>query len=147
MKYSEASQGRVFIVRLEDGDILHESIEELAAKEGVRAAAVIILGGADTGSRLVTGPEEGRGRKIDPITYVLDGVYETAGTGTLFPGPGGKPVLHMHIAAGRGGSAAAGCVRPGVRVWHIMEAVIFELTGTSASRERDPETGFDLLVP
>ena len=27
MKYSEAKQGRVFIIRLEDGDVLHESIE------------------------------------------------------------------------------------------------------------------------
>ena len=30
MKYSEAKQGRTFIIRLEDGDILHEKIEEFA---------------------------------------------------------------------------------------------------------------------
>jgi predicted DNA-binding protein with PD1-like motif len=27
MKYSEAKQGRVFVMRLEDGDIVHDEIE------------------------------------------------------------------------------------------------------------------------
>ena len=30
MKYSQASLGRVFVVRLEDGDIVHECLERLA---------------------------------------------------------------------------------------------------------------------
>ena len=82
MKYSAARLGRVFIVRLNDGDILHESIESLAEKEGVASAAVIILGGADDGSRLVTGPADGRAEKIEPVESVLKGVHEAAGTGT-----------------------------------------------------------------
>ena len=36
MKYSEAKFGRVFVLRLEDGDVLHESIEAFAVKEGVK---------------------------------------------------------------------------------------------------------------
>lgn len=27
MKYSEAKQGRIFVIRLEDGDIVHEELE------------------------------------------------------------------------------------------------------------------------
>ena len=30
MKYSEAKPGRIFVIRLEDGDIVHEAIESFA---------------------------------------------------------------------------------------------------------------------
>jgi predicted DNA-binding protein with PD1-like motif len=53
----------------------------------------------------------------------------------------------MHVAAGRGGKAITGCVRLGVRVWHVLEVVLWELTGTKAVRVLDPETGFELLEP
>ena len=33
MKYSQARQGRTFVIRLEDGDIVHEKIEQFA-REG-----------------------------------------------------------------------------------------------------------------
>ncbi len=147
MKYSEAESGRVFVLRLEDGDILHESIEAFAVAHGIRAAALIALGGADIGSKLVVGPEEGRGDPIVPMERVLDDVHEVAGVGTLFPNAAGEPVLHMHIAGGRGKEAVTGCVRQGVRVWHVVEVVLWELTRTSARRLHDPATGFELLEP
>jgi predicted DNA-binding protein with PD1-like motif len=53
----------------------------------------------------------------------------------------------MHIACGRRESTITGCVRRGVKVWHVMEVIIFELTGTSAARIHDSETGFDLMTP
>lgn len=145
MQYSVARPGRVFIVRLEDGDIVHESLEKLAKDEGVHAAAVIILGGADTGSTLVVGPEEGRAEKIKAMTLDLADVYEVAGTGTIIEDDEGTPLLHMHMACGRGGDAKIGCVRHGVKVWQVMEAVIFEITETSAKRVLDPALGFKLL--
>ncbi len=147
MKYSTASQGRVFIVRLEDGDILHECIERLAQEENIRCAALIALGGADEGSRLVTGPEHGRKSPIVPMELVTDNVREVTGTGTLFPDEDGRPMLHMHLACGRADHTVTGCVRRGVRVWHVMEVIIFELTGTDAARLPDDKTGFKLLVP
>ncbi|MEK7270780.1 MAG: DUF296 domain-containing protein, partial [Planctomycetota bacterium] len=85
MKYSEAKQGRVFVVRLTDGDVVHECLERLAREQGISAAAAIILGGADDGSRLVVGPARGRGLPIEPMAHVLDGVHEVAGVGTIFP--------------------------------------------------------------
>ena len=30
MKYAEARAGRIFVIRLEDGDIVHEAIEKFA---------------------------------------------------------------------------------------------------------------------
>ena len=59
MRYSLAQQGRIFVIRLEDGDIVHEEIEKLARKESIKSAALIVLGGASENSTLVVGPEQG----------------------------------------------------------------------------------------
>jgi predicted DNA-binding protein with PD1-like motif len=147
MKFSEAKQGRVFILRLEDGEVLHEVVERFAREKGIGAAAVIAMGGADAGSKIVVGPAEGRSRPIKPLEFSLPDVYETSGTGTIFPDQDGKPVLHMHASFGRNEVAHTGCVRAGVKVWHVLEVIILELVNTSAKRLPDPETGFELLIP
>jgi predicted DNA-binding protein with PD1-like motif len=146
MQFSEAKQGRVFVVRLEDGEIVHNEIEKLARKKAIHAAAVLIIGGADKDSSLVVGPEQGRGvSPVIPMTYALGDVHEVAGTGTIFPDENGQPVLHLHMACGRDNQTITGCIRPGVKVWHVMEAIIFEIVATGAARRMDPKTGFKLL--
>jgi predicted DNA-binding protein with PD1-like motif len=147
MRYSQAKQGRIYVIRLEDGDIIHEEIEKFARIKSIKAAALIIIGGADKDSRLVVGPEHGRTEIIVPMEHILDNVNEVVGTGTLFPDEKGEPVLHMHIASGREGGTVTGCVRNGVKTWHILEVVLFELIETGAVRAFDPVTGFDLLNP
>ena len=147
MRYSEAKTGRIFILRLEDGDILHESLETFAEAQGVRAAAAIVLGGADEGSKLVVGPEQTRSSPVVALEYILQGVHEVMGVGTLFPDETGRSVLHMHISGGRRDSAVTGCVRRGVRVWHVMEIVLLEIVDTNACRKLDPTTGFEMLQP
>jgi predicted DNA-binding protein with PD1-like motif len=147
MKFSEANAGRVFVIRLEDGDIVHETLESFAKDKGIMAASLVILGGADRGSALVTGPAQGRVFPIEPKKRVLDNVHEVAGTGTIFPDEGGAPVLHMHMACGRGSNTTTGCVRNGVKVWQVMEVILQELTDTTGIRKKDAATGFDLLVP
>ncbi len=147
MRYSQAKQGRTFIIRLEDGDIVHEEIEKFSREKSIKAAALIILGGADKGSKLIVGPEHGRREPIIPMEHILDNVHEIAGTGTIFPDEKGKPILHMHMACGRKTSSVTGCVRKGVKVWHIMEVILFELVDTTAVRAFEPTTGFELLKP
>ncbi|CAN2044143.1 DUF296 domain-containing protein [Candidatus Magnetomoraceae bacterium gMMP-1] len=147
MKYSEAKQGRIFIIRLEDGDIIHEEIEKFAREKSIKAAALIILGGADKGSKLIAGPEYGRKQPVIPMEIMLNNVHETVGTGTIFPDEKGKPALHAHIACGRKTSSITGCVRNGVKVWHVMEVILFELVDTTAVRALDSITGFELLQP
>lgn len=137
----------MFVIRLEDGDVIHEELERFAREKSITAASLIIVGGADDGSRLIVGPREGRAETIEPMEYVLSGVHEITGTGTIFPDETGTPVLHMHTACGREGATVTGCVRAGVRTWHILEIVLFELTGSTASRLPDAETGFKLLEP
>ncbi len=145
MKYSSASLGRALVIRLEDGDVVHEAIEEAARAEGIAHAAVILLGGADGGSRVVVGPEDGRAPVIKPMERVLHDVHEMAGVGTIFPDDSGRPVLHLHAAFGRDEAVTAGCIRMGVTTWVIGEAVVIELVGVEAKREVDPATGFELL--
>jgi predicted DNA-binding protein with PD1-like motif len=147
MRYTETTFGRVFVIRLENGDVVHAEIEELAAKEGVQAGMLVAVGGVDAGSRLVVGPEDGQASPVVPMERALAAVHEAAGIGTLFPDEEGNPVLHMHAACGRGDGAVAGCVRNGVVVWHVLEVILVELRDTGSRRTMDPRTGFKLLTP
>ena len=147
MRYSEAKQGRTFVIRLEDGDILHEEIENFAKKNNIQAASLIAVGGADAGSNIIVGPEEGRSTKITPMHHILENVCEISGAGTLFSDNEGNPILHMHLACGREKKTITGCVRSGVIVWHIMEIILTEITNTTATRVLDDSIGFKLLQP
>jgi predicted DNA-binding protein with PD1-like motif len=147
MKYSEVKQGRIFILRLDDGETVHEEIEKFARQQTIASAALIIIGGAAGGSRLVVGPEKGEARPIDPMEHILDNVHEIAGAGTLFPDENGEPVVHMHMACGRNASTVTGCIRSGVKVWQVMEIVLFELIDGTAKRISDANLGFKLLDP
>ncbi|KAF5064820.1 hypothetical protein DSECCO2_280300 [anaerobic digester metagenome] len=147
MRYAVGSVGRVLVIRLEDGDVLHECVERAARENGVVRGAVLALGGADAGSRMVVGPRDGRAEKIEPMLSQLAGESELAAVGTLFPDEHGQPSLHMHASAGRDGRSVTGCVRAGVKVWLIQEVVVIEILGTEARRAKDPRTGFHLLEP
>ena len=147
MLFSEAKQGRTFIIRLEDEEVVHETLENFAGEQGIRAASLIILGGADKGSKLIVGPQQSRGVPVMPMEHELYDVHEVTGTGTIFPDEEGNPALHLHMACGRQENTVTGCIRRGVKVWHVMEVVMFEIITASAVRKPDSETGFKLLVP
>ena len=147
MKYSEARQGRVFVIRLEDGEIIHKVIEQFVKDHAIQRAALFAVGGADQGSLLVVGPEESRSNPINPMTQELYDAHEITGSGTLFPDEKGNPILHMHIACGREENTVTGCIRNGVKVWQVMEIILTELLENSATRQYDPKTGFKLLEP
>lgn len=147
MRYSQARLGRTFVLRLEHQETVHEIVEAFSREKGIRAASVIALGGADRESVLVTGPEREDQRPLVTKRTVLDDVHEVMGTGTIFPDEAGCPVLHMHMACGRGDLALAGCIRQGVKVWLYMEVVIQEIVDFAGIRKADQETGFNLLEP
>lgn len=99
MKYASATLGWVLVIRLEDGDVVHGCIEEAARAEGIARAAVLLLGGADVGSRVVVGPEDCRAAEIVPMERLLGGVREMAGVGTLFPDEVGRCCTSMRPSA------------------------------------------------
>jgi predicted DNA-binding protein with PD1-like motif len=145
VKFSECKPGRIFVLCLENGDIVHQEIEQFAQKQSIEAASLIIIGGADKGSKLIVGPEQENKIPVSAMEVVLQNVHEIAGTGTLFPDQQGNPVLHLHMACGRQSSTKTGCIRRGVRVWHIMEVILFELLESKGRRVLDPETCFTML--
>jgi len=148
MQFAETKTGRVFVIRLEDGEILHQEIEDFARAHAVRAATLTLVGAAGPGSQLVVGPEETTRSPVVPQTYKLENVYEITGSGTLFPDEEtGEPLVHVHVACGREAETITGCIRQGVRVWQTVEVVLVELLDTAGARVLDPRLGFKLLRP
>ncbi len=147
MKYSEAKHGRVFILRLEDKEIVHEVIEKFANAHEITSASVIALGDIRADSVLTCAPYDGEASNIKPIEITLDDVHEVAGVGTIFPNSKGEPILHMHMACGRDRASITGCIRKGIIVWHVNEVIITEFLECTAKRLPDSKIGFELLNP
>jgi predicted DNA-binding protein with PD1-like motif len=145
MKYSEANMGRMFVLRLEDGDKIPDVIEEFAADHEIESALILFLGGAKKDSKIVVGPKDGSVPKPIPVVTTLKDASEATGVGTIFLNEAGNPKLHLHSAFGRGEYTITGCTREGVEIWHIGEVVIIELLNTNMLRKIDPATGFELL--
>jgi uncharacterized protein len=145
MKYSEGSLGRVFVLRLEDGDPLNTSVEAFAREHGIARGLAFYVGGGAPNTRLVVGPDATRSDAVVPLFHTLEAPHETFAIGTLFPNEAGDPRLHMHAACGREGDATVGCTRAGLETWLIGEMVLVEITGVAGSRYVDPATGFELL--
>ena len=145
MNYTEAKLGRIFILRLHHTEILHEVIEKFTTQKQIKSALCFFLGGAQNKSKVVVGPKDGDIMPPEPMVALLRGVHEACGVGTIFTDEEGKPTLHMHASFGRNDNAVTGCVRMGVAVWQIGEVVILELTGSSAKRTKNKETGFEFL--
>ena len=144
MKATEGQIGRVFVIRLEDGDVVPDCIERFAEEKGITAGQVILIGGIG-GGEVVVGPRRYDEMPPEPMLLPLDGAHEVAGVGVLAPGEDSKMALHIHAALGRSGKTTTGCLRPGVTTWLVGEAVIFEILGVNAKRVLSEETGFALL--
>src|SRR5512136_1950076 len=146
MKSSEGKLGRVFVIRLEDGDMLPGCIEKFAEKKGISVGHAILVGGIGEGKNVV-GPRDSHKMPLEPMLLPIDGAHEVEGVGVLAPGENGKPVLHMHAALGRSGQTMAGCLRPGVTAWMVGEVILYEILGAKVARVKDKKSGFALLQP
>ena len=144
MKASEGKIGRVFVVRLEDSDVVPTCLERFAEEKGISVGHVILIGGIGDGA-VVVGPRDSSEMPPQPMLLPIDGAHEVVGIGILAPGEDSKPVLHIHAALGRSGQTITGCLRPGVTTWLVGEAIIYEITGANVARRPDKESGFNLL--
>ncbi len=143
--FTEAKLGRIFVLRLHDDECLHEVLEQFAVQHKISTALCFFLGGAKENSRVVVGPKNGNTLPPEPMVTLLNGVHEACGVGTIFADEEGKPKLHMHASFGRKTNTVTGCVRMGIDIWKIGEIVMLELTGTTAHRANNKETGFEFL--
>lgn len=144
MKASEGRLGRVFVIRLEDGDTVPECIERFARENRVTHGHVILIGGIGEG-QIVVGPRSSSEMPPDPMLLPVDGAHEVAGVGVIAPDEAGLPVLHIHAALGRSGQTMTGCLRPGVKTWVVGEVILYEILGAKAVRKANRDTGFALL--
>ncbi|MBN2131588.1 MAG: DUF296 domain-containing protein [Sedimentisphaerales bacterium] len=142
MEYSVGKTGRVIAARLFEGEDVQASIEEIARREDVRCAAVLITGGFRQ-ANVVVGPrcEE---PTIEPQFQAFAGPGEVLGVGTIYWSDAG-PKLHIHTAVGKGGTNLVGCPRDGTKTFLILEVTIIEITGIEGKRQRDPKSGLNLL--
>lgn len=143
MQYTEGQLGRVFVVRIDNGEDMLIALRQFVQDKDIRAGSILFLGALMNG-RLVTGPEE---PVIPPVPHfvMFEGGWEVFGVGTIYPGEGG-PHMHYHASAGRSGHALTGCLRDKAVTYLIVEAVILEFTGLSARREFDKNTQVHLPV-
>ncbi|MCL2149644.1 MAG: DNA-binding protein [Dehalococcoidia bacterium] len=144
MQIAEGKLGRVFVLRLEDGDAVPDCLEEFARAKGLTMGSVLLIGGIG-GGQVVSGPRDSVRLPPEPMLLPIDGAHEIVGVGLIAPDKDGIPRMHMHAALGRAGQTKAGCVRPGIIAWHVGEVVIYEILDVVAARLPDIATGFELL--
>lgn len=144
MRVTEGKIGRVFIIRLEEGDIIPDCIEAFARENGISIGHAVIVGGIGAG-QVVVGPRDSCEMPPDPMLLPVDGAHEVLASGIIAPDRDGKPILHIHGALGRSGSTITGCLRPGVTTWLVGEVVVYEILGVDAKRVKDERSGFALL--
>jgi len=146
MKACEGRIGRVFVIRLEDGDVVPEYIERFAEEKRVSVGQAILVGGIG-GGNVVVGPRRSEEKRPEPMLLPIDGAHEVVGVGVLAPGEDGKPALHIHAALGRAGRTMTGCLRHGVATWLVGEVILYEILGADVVRIQDEQSGFELLEP
>ena len=144
MKASQGKMGRIFIIRLEDGDTLPACIEHFAEDNKIYTGHVVLVGGIG-GGEIVVGPRKSDEMPPQPMLLPVDGAHEVVGIGILAPDETGKPILHIHAALGRSGNTVSGCLRSGVETWVVGEVILYEILESRAIRIRDKLTGFSLL--
>jgi len=143
MQYTEGQLGRVFVVRIDDGEDMLVSLRQFILDKSIQSGSITFLGALMNG-RMVTGPEE---PVIPPVPHfvMFEGGWEVFGVGTIYPGEGG-PHIHYHASVGRSGHALTGCLREKATTYLVIEAVIMEFTGLKARREFDQKTQLHLPV-
>jgi len=142
MRYAEAKQGRVFVLKFDHNDDFLECILQFAERENVMRGVVHFMGALKS-AEIVCGPK----RPVLPQKIYKNGFddgREVLGMATIFP-DGGKPKVHVHASFGKNKHTLMGCMRESAEVYVVVEAVVTELVGISACRKKDTETGLSLL--
>ena len=78
------------------------------------------------------------------VTEKIIAEAHALGIGTIFL-HNGEPRIHFHGAYGKHDTTKVGCLRELAETFLVMEAIIMELQGVTATRELDPLTNMVLL--
>lgn len=142
MEYAVGKRGRIIAARLFEGEDIYKSIEEIAKKENIKSAAVLITGGLRK-ANVVVGPKQEKPKIVGNFKE-FTGPGETLGVGTIYCDDEG-PKLHIHTAIGKGSETIVGCPRGGAKTFLVLEVTIIEIDDIEAGRKFDENTGLNLL--
>ena len=143
MQYQVGRTGRIIAARLSEGEDLYQCVEQIAVREGIDSAAVLIIGGCRQAD-VVVGPKQEKPKIVGDFRAFL-GPGEILGVGTIYPDDQG-PKLHIHAAFGKGDQTLVGCPRGGCRTFLVLEVTIIEITGLTAQRQFDQSSSLKLLA-
>jgi len=142
MEYEIGKAARIIAARLFEGEDIYESIESIARKEDIKAAAVFITGGFRKAD-VVVGPKQEKPKIVGNFKQFV-GPGEVLGVGTIY-WDDKQPKLHIHTAIGKGDQVIVGCPRGGASTFLILEVTIIEIDQVEAKRKLDESTGLNLL--
>lgn len=142
MNYGTGSVGRVILARFDHGEPVVPSLAGLCAKEKI-ASGWFFLFGAIEGGRLVAGPRDAA-LPPEPVWQEFPMPHEIVGMGSIATRDG-APSLHLHSSLGRGREVLTGCIRKDGNVFLVIEALVLEITGLSATRAPEARSGLELL--
>jgi len=142
MNYKAGSIGKVLLARFEHGEPIVPALADLCGKEGVLSGWFFLLGAVTKGS-MVTGPREAR-LPPEPVWTEFPQPHEIVGMGSVAE-KDGAPSLHLHASLGRGKEVLTGCIRKEGEVFLVVEALVLQITGLSATRKPDARSGLELL--
>lgn len=126
---------RGFALRLRPGDDLRRTLEEFAARRGLRAAYVATCAGSVKVAAIRFADQK--------EATTLPGPFEIVSLSGTFSPDG--PHLHISIADGSG-RTYGGHLAEGTLVYTTAEVVIVQLVGARFSRENDVTTSYKELV-
>ena len=130
---------KVHVLRLDPGDLLLESIQEYAAKSGIKNGYVV--SGVATLSHCVLHMVMTTGYPaVEHFEKWEDKPLEVAGlSGVIADG-----IPHLHVIVSDHKNAVAGHVEPGCRILYLGEIVIQEIEGIELARKKNSQ-GINML--
>lgn len=142
MKYGSGRIGKVLLARFDHGEPIIPALTDLCSAEGILSGWFFLMGAIAEGN-MVTGPREACLPPV-PVWTEFAPPHEIVGMGSVAE-KDGAPSLHLHASLGRGREVLTGCIRREGEVFLVVEALILQFDGLSASRRPDARTGLELL--
>lgn len=131
-----SQDGKAAFVRLARGSELLESLNEAAAKLGIDAGTLQIVGAVE---ELVVGYYRQDTKEYETHTYSEP--HEISGGVGNVSLKDGEPFVHIHVTgSGADGRAVAGHLMPGTRVF-LIEAYFRRLDGPAPERRFEEDLG------
>ena len=140
MKSVESSIGRVIVARLMPGEDLLDSVKELVKKHDIKAGLVNIIGALN---KITLGYFDIEKKDYNVKTFEDD--FELVSCMGNISYKEGEPIVHLHIALGRGDYGIIGghLSQPSI-ISITAEIYIYEIN-IKLERATDPDTNLSLL--